>query len=472
MLIRVFPEVSGRVIIEGSCASTRTFSFRDSYADVLGLGARISDFKLFDSTGSEIQVQRIAPGQYEAAAAATRFRYQVSLAPPNFGSDAAKVSWLNAERGLLLPGDLWPIQAPGDARTNGAVEKREVRFELPTGWSIYSNEQQNRTAEYEVADPDGAVFVVGNHLRTLRASIAGMSVNLVIDGDWAFTDSEASELISKVLKGEREVFGAMPARQTTFILLPFQSLIADKWSAETRGRTVTLLLGKIPSKIGALAQLSTPVTHESFHLWIPNSLALEGDYDWFYEGFTVYEAARVAVHLDLLMFPEFLRAMARAYDAYLGSLDRDRWSLIEYSRRRWTGGQSAVYQKSMLVAFLYDLKLRHESRGKRSLDDVYRDLIKEYTRIDSESAHGRAGEANDAVLRTLGKQSKMLEFGDSYIKNALVLDLEKELAPFGLKVERAGLRTHLSVSENLDKQQRDLLRQLGYNDVTRSGHSR
>jgi predicted metalloprotease with PDZ domain len=126
----------------------------------------------------------------------------------------------------------------------------------------------------------------------------------------------------------------------------------------------------------------------------------------------------------------------------------------------------------MLVAFLYDLKLRQESKGKRSLDDVYRDLIREYLRAGSAVAQTRAGEANDAVIRALVRQPKMSEFGQSFIERPFALDLEKELAPFGIIVERVGLRARLGVTEKLERQQRDLLRQLGYNDVTRSGHSR
>src|SRR5256714_7111637 len=131
----------------------------------------------------------------------------------------------------------------------------------------------------------------------------------------------------------------MPAKKAMLVLFPFrQQFGPSQWRAETRGRTVTLLMGKLPSKVSALAQLSTPLTHELFHLWVPNGLALNGDYDWFYEGFTIYEAARTAVRLDLLTFTEFLNAIARAYDGYRLGNDADRLSLIDASKRRWTTG--------------------------------------------------------------------------------------------------------------------------------------
>jgi len=57
------------------------------------------------------------------------------------------------------------------------------------------------------------------------------------------------------------------------------------------------MMGKLPSKVASMAQLSVPLTHEFLHFWVPNGLSLEGDYDWFYEGFTVYQAARISVRL-------------------------------------------------------------------------------------------------------------------------------------------------------------------------------
>jgi len=278
-------------------------------------------------------------------------------------------------------------------------------------------------------------------------------------------------LAAKVLKAHRDVCGSMPAKQSTLIVLPFQGLLTDRWSAETRGSTVTLLMGKIPSKVAALVRLSTPLTHELFHLWVPNGLALNDDYDWFYEGFTVYQAARTALRLDLLTFPEFLNAIARAYDGYVAGVDHDRWSLVEASQRRWTVGESSVYSKSMVVAFLYDLKLRSQSHGKRSLDDVYRRLFQRYRSSEPGSnTLTNADDGNDAVTNLLTAESISRDFVQMFIGNPVVINLQTELAPVGLRVEKSGLRTSISVSEQLTKQQRDLLRELGYNDYVRFPH--
>jgi len=211
-----------------------------------------------------------------------------------------------------------------------------------------------------------------------------------------------------------------------------------------------------------LVQLSTPLTHELFHLWVPNGLSLDGDYDWFYEGFTVYQAARTAVQLDLLTFQEFLNSIARAYDA---SMQGDALSLLGASQRRFTVGRNSVYAKSQLVAFLYDLQLRNASRRKRSLGDVYHQLFQTY----SSNRNGvNKSDGNDAVTKALTAELNSADFVNRDIRSPVSINLATELAPLGLKVEMLGLRTHISVSENLTKQQRDLLRDLGYNDATHS----
>jgi hypothetical protein len=66
----------------------------------------------------------------------------------------------------------------------------------------------------------------------------------------------------------------------------------------------------------------------------------------------------------------------------------------------------------------------------------------------------------------------MQDFGRSFVSNAAAINLAEQLAPFGLHAETFGLRTRISVSESLTRQQRDLLHDLGYNDSVRSPQQR
>lgn len=448
--ISVVPD-TGYVNVEVSGAPGPKWSFRDSYAGVLGLANRVEDFRALDETGAEISIRRLAPGQFVSTKAAWRISYRVKLSPP-FSSDAARVSWLTGERGLLLAADLLPVLT---GNTDGPAS---LRVDPPRGWSATSNEAEGNQVTIPVSEIDRIVIATGRSLRMSRARVAGMLLEFVTDGEWAFADGDVTEMTSKILKEYREKFGLMPAKKGTLVVFPFPGPGgASQWTAETRCATVTILLGKQPSRVGGLAQLSTPLTHELFHLWVPNALALEGDYGWFYEGFTVYEAARTAVDLGLLTFPEFLNAIARAFDGI--AAQSNSVSLIAASSRRWTTGQSAVYSKSMVIAFLFDLRMRQ--RGRKSLDEAYRRLFDKRGPADG-------SDGNNAAASALGLDAAATEFVRQFIQTPVSIDLSAELAPFGFNVETFGLRTRISVSDKLNKGQRDLLRQLGYNDVVRS----
>ena len=75
------------------------------------------------------------------------------------------------------------------------------------------------------------------------------------------------------------------------------------------------------------------------HLWVPNSLKLEGDYDWFFEGFTLYTALRTSQELGCNRLSKRCSIpSARVYDVYISHPDEE--SLIEASERRWTSSGS------------------------------------------------------------------------------------------------------------------------------------
>jgi len=451
--VRVLSD-SNRAAIEINSAPASSWSFLDSYAGIVGLGRRVERFTAFDATGAEVSVSQTAPGQFRSVKPARRISYEVNVQPVLRSSDFSRLSWLDKEGGVLMPLDLLPLSMDSAA----VAEVRSIRFQLPPSWAVSSNETMLAPNEFAVADAGRAVFALGTNLRVSDLKLSGLTLNFVTKGAWAFSDPDVLQLAQQVLNAHRETFGAFPSRSATLILFPFPIAVpASQWSAETRGATVTLLMGKSPSKVAALAQLSTPLAHEFFHLWVPNALKLEGTYDWFYEGFTIYQASRTAVKLGLLTFPEFLNSIARAYDAARSDTSL---SLIEASNRRFTSGVNSVYAKSQVIAFLYDLRLRSATRNRRGLGDVYRKLMK------SRDASAQSSDGSEAVATILTDEIGSPEFVDSFIRHPVSVNLASELAPFGLTVDASAFRTQISVNPKPSKEQRDLLRELGYNAAT------
>lgn len=448
--IEVVSTAPSRIQVKGEMTAGATaWSFRDVYGGVVGLGARVENLRLADETGSEVSARRLAPGQFEAARPATRFAYVLKLDPPASVNDAAHVSWLSADRGLLMLGDLLPLP----------LSKARVKLSLPAGWSALSTDEKNSAGSYETDEAEDAVFVIGRELRERRGRAGSTSFTLATAGEWAFTDGEAADLIGELLKDYKKIFGGSPRRHVLIALVPPpRAAPAGFWSAETRGGTVTLLSGRMPAKLTATAQLSGALGHELLHLWVPNALALEGNYDWFYEGFTNYLALRAGMRRGRLTFQDYLNALGRAFDGYKSARGARELSLPDASQRRWSSGTSLVYDKGMLVAFLYDLTLLSRTRGKSSLEDAYAELFRRHRSGASRE------DGNRAVVSILSRMQGMDDFTARYVRGASEINLAASVAPFGLRVVPGGVRTRLAVVESLSGPQRDLLRELGYNE--------
>ena len=456
--IEILPE-SNAVRVEISGGLQKSWSFRDAYAGAIGLGRRIRRFQSLDTPGARNSVRELAPGHFELGASASAVSYEVDLSPPSRAADAAFVSWLTKERGILRLSDLLPVR---NVQPGSAARDVELRIDRPAGWGEYSDNEVTALRAYRYSDPDAAIIIVGKNVRRSVRNASGDLFKLLVEGAWAFSDEEAMDTLLKVIRLHSEI-GALPCTQVTLVLstFPAGATLANTWSAETRGCNVLVLMGQTPSRVGALAQLGNALTHEVFHLWIPNGVALSGDYDWFYEGFTMYQAARAAVRLGLVTWPEFLNAIARAHDGSVTTTSAPSMSLIETSKQRWTLGAPSVYSKAMVVAFLYDLNLRSQTGGKRSLDDVYRLILRDHPR--RRAVKQAEVDGNAAATTALRSELSSANFVERFITAPVSIDLKNEMAPFGLRVEKLA-RTHISVSEDASKRQRDLLKQLGYNE--------
>ncbi len=449
--IKVVPGAPMRVRVEGSRdRATTAWSIRNFYGSAAGLAERVENFALFDDGGTAVAVRRLAPGEYTAAAPASRFAYDFKLDPPAFVSDSPHVSWLTADRGLLMLADLLPVP----------LTTAKVELSLPDGWKVSTAEARGPSGAIEVADAERAVFAVGRDLRERRARADALTFKLVTAGDWAFADEEAADSVEEILKIHQETAGVAPGRSPLVVLLPLPQAGAagNLWNAETRGATVVLVSGRLPSKLAAKAQLDGALTHELFHLWVPNGLALEGEYDWFYEGFTNYVALRAGMKRGQLTFNDYLNALGGAYDSYARARGTRDASLVEASQKRWAGSAALVYHKGMLVALLYDLALMRKTQGKRSLADVYRELFRRHAR------GATTADGNRTLVQLLGSTGDMRPFVERYVEGNTELTLSSLIEPFGLKVEPGGARTHVGVAASLDSAQRELLRKLGYNE--------
>jgi predicted metalloprotease with PDZ domain len=263
--------------------------------------------------------------------------------------------------------------------------------------------------------------------------------------------------VDKIMRDHAKTTGLDLRGATAVMLAPYPgSDNRTGWSAEARGGNLILLAS--PNSQMSSGQLAVIMCHELFHLWMPNAVDFQGDYDWFFEGFTLYHALGIALRLKLIDFQEFLATLGRVYDSYQSSADRGKFSLIEFSRRRWTVGSTFVYDQGMLTAFLFDLKLRKSSNNQKELDDLFRVLFSRYygstKRVDG----------NGALISMMAELTST-DFVRTFVETPIDIKLETLLPEYGLRLNKIGGRNHLEIAAALSNEQQRLLSDLAYQKI-------
>ncbi|MDX6713266.1 MAG: hypothetical protein QOH96_4282, partial [Blastocatellia bacterium] len=110
-----------RVSGELAVPSTR-WVFRDNYARLTGLSARIHNLALTDTTGGIVKLTTTAVGEFRSEIPVTKFAYDVDATPPAIPENAVFASWLYDKTGLLLLGDLLPLSARADETDSPGLE--------------------------------------------------------------------------------------------------------------------------------------------------------------------------------------------------------------------------------------------------------------------------------------------------------------------------------------------------------------
>jgi hypothetical protein len=448
---------SGRVSVEGKfladsrTLATRDISFLRNIADVSELGERIENFRVFGKNDHPIEVKKLGAGEYQTTEISNAWNYEVKINPPLKITDSAHISWLLNDLGILMVGDLVP-------RFNKSVSAK-ITFEMPIEWRILSSESQIGERQFEVKNISDAIFLVGKDFRERAFQIDKTSLSFAFSGDWQFSDDQALEMARSILTGYQEIFKAIPHQKIQILLLPFpqENPNTDRWRAETRGSTVTIISGVLPFKNLAVQRLHEQLRHEIFHLWMPNGLSLSGNYDWFYEGFTIYHALRTGVELNQIRFDDYLNTLGRAFEMAQILTESQQISLVEAADKRWTGTSNLVYAKGLIVAFLCDLTLLRESKGQRNLQEVFRRIYQKYHLND------QTQDGNSAIIGILRSFPELNLIVQNYIEGKSKIDWQNDLTMIGIEQEKDGFNTRLKVTEKPNSRQKDLLDKLGYN---------
>ena len=181
---------------------------------------------------------------------------------------------------------------------------------------------------------------------------------------------------------------------------------------------------------------------------------LTGNYDWFYEGFALYQSLKMGVAVNRIRFDDYLETLSRAYA--IDARQSNKTSMIESSRNRWNGSNTDVYARGMLVAFLCDVAMLDASKGKRSTTDLLREVYWKH------GGSAKPEDGNAAILTLMKRYPELTPIAGRYVTGAEKLEWAELIKAAGFDADAKSGR--LSVSAKPSGRQKDLLDKLGYNN--------
>lgn len=194
------------------------------------------------------------------------------------------------------------------------------------------------------------------------------------------------------------------------------------------------------------------ITHEYFHNFNVKRIRPVAlgpfDYDrenytrmlWVSEGFTVYYEDLLLVRDGFTSREEYLERLGSAFSTYESSPGRPYQSPAESSFDAWFGyfdrnehlrnTTVSPYDSGLVLAFLLEVGIRHETRNEKSLDDVMRALYRTFAK---EKNRGFSDEEFRQVCERVAGVG-LAEIFDRYVATTAEIDWAKYLAYAGLEI--------------------------------------
>lgn len=437
-------KISGRFADPKGRSRAKNLSFELSNAGFTDIAANITDLELFDSAGEKIAFKTLVPGEYLAEREIAEWRYSKDISPSKERYTAAHISWRNDSVAVLMTADLLP-------QMTGAAE---VTLKLPNRWTAAADGTTGR--KFTIRDTEKGIIVAGSDLRTQHiAAESGGRILFATIGEWRFTDDEAAAAAKEIFTSYAGLFGVVPERPVQVFVIPFPGKTPfGEWQAETRGNTISIVSSDMAFSTQSVQRLHEQLRHELFHIWLPNMVNFTGGYDWFYEGFALYRSLRLGLAVNRISFRDYLDTLSRA--ATIAGMQTDPEPLIAASNARNIGSDTNIYARGLIFAFLCDAAMLGDSKGKRSVDDVLREVF--------DAGRGEANNGNETILKIMRNRPELRSVAEKYAAGREPFDLTPAMNAIGLKDRGEGIRVSLAVGEEPNGRQKEILDRLGYNN--------
>lgn len=290
-------------------------------------------------------------------------RYRVTNAAGPAGNAGG-----NDYRPLIRPTHFQLLGNAIVALPEGAARSAPATFAvdgLPPGVAFASDMQHPALAVRDLLES----VSVGGDFRVLDA---GGGVRVAVRGTWSRDDAGWRTQIARIGAAQRAYWGAR-AEPYLITVLPLD-LPPGHSSIGGTGRGdgfAFFATADVPAE-----RFDTTLAHEMMHTWVPQRIGELDEADepqgyWLSEGFTDWAAFRTSMRGGLWSPEDFAAAFNASLEGYdLSPVRTAPNTRILADFWRDSDVEKLPYRRGMLLATLWDYRIRAASAGRRDLDDV------------------------------------------------------------------------------------------------------
>jgi predicted metalloprotease with PDZ domain len=415
---------------------------------IYDFGRFLSDFKAFDKKGNELLTDSLDLNRTLIlnAKKLSRITYWVEDSyDTNQGNTIFEPAGTNIEEGKNFVLNTFGFMGYLDGMKHLSFE---VKIDFPDGMFGASSLQKKALHDssdifrapnyFDLADgpimyckPDTAVFDVGG----ADVLISVYSPNDVLKSDFVKEQIEGTLTAQKAYLGD-----TLPVDNYAFLiyLIPGASRSGGFGALEHSYSSLYTLPEVNPA---FLAQhIRDIAAHEFFHIVTPLNIHSEeiGEFDfidpkmskhlWLYEGMTEYAAGLAQVKYGPMTFEAYLDVIkgkiksAKKFKDDLPFTEMSMGCLKKYKKEYYN-----VYQKGALIGLALDIRLRELSDGKYGVQDLMKNLAKEYGKEKS----FKDNELFEKITALTNPEIR--EFFSTYVEGPIPIPYEEFLNKVGVE---------------------------------------
>lgn len=426
--------------------------FTPGYYRILDFAAGVNNFSARDSNGNKLPWEKISKNSWRVATGNTE-SFMVSYDVKS-NNDSVATSFMDENRAYINGPSIFMY--PEEGLKNGV----SVSLILPPNIKVVSTglkkiNDKGNTYYGEDFDTLYDCPIYAGSQDVISFEVQGIKHYIAMENPGNFNREEMLKGFKKMTETAIALMGEIPYGDYTYIFMG-----EGRGGLEHMNSTAVFLAASGDKSPWSDKRIMKFLTHEYFHLFNVKRIRPIGlgpfNYDkesitdmlWFSEGGTVYYEYMILNRAGFLSGKECLEEFSRIISDNENNGAHRTQSVGEASEKAWTqsffGNENEVsyYDKGFILSMFLDLKIRYETKNKKSLDDVMRTC---YYEFHKKLKRGFTDKEFQDVCEKIAGTSLSDFFG--YVNGTGELDYEKYLGYGGMKLERPteGVKGHFRI---------------------------